>query len=1174
MKPASHTIFKSTCCYCGVGCGVKLRLGRHQELLLEGDESHPVNRGKLCGKGMNLHYTVNDRSDRLLYPQMRHNRHSPLQRTSWDEALERTAAVFRTFIDKYGPDSVGFYVSGQCLTEEYYVINKLVKGFIGTNNIDTNSRLCMSSAVAAYKMSLGEDAVPVCYDDIELSDCIFVTGANPAWCHPILWRRVEAHKLANPHLKLIVADPRRTDTASVADLHLQLNPGTDIVLHHAIGRLLIVNGDIDPAFLSCHTEGVEDYRKRVFEKTIEEAALICGIAVEDIKMAAEMIGRSKAFISLWTMGLNQSAVGVNKNLSLINLHLLTGQIGKPGAGPLSLTGQPNAMGGREVGGLSNMLPAHRNLANPAHRAAVQAFWGGADIAQKPGLTATEMFEALETGKMKAIWIVCTNPLISLPDVRRAEAALKKAKFVVVQEISNKPETLAYADVILPAAGWAEKEGTMTNSERRITYLPQVVDAPGEALPDAGIICRFAQKMGYHGFDFPDNASIFNEHVQLTAGTNMDCTGIDYALLKKYRSVQWPLTAGALPAEGKRLFEDFQFYTSSRKAILHPVPDDLTSEKISPDFPFILTTGRVRDHWHTMTKTGKVNKLKQHTRNAFLEMHPADAKRLHLAEEELVTVRSARGELRVKLQFSDAIKPGVVFLPMHWGKILGSDLHRVNNITSPLVDPISKEPDFKYCAVAVTRYRKPAQKILIIGAGAGAYGFVRTYRQLNTSDDIIVFSKEDFPFYNRVMLPDYISGVQQWEELIKMNESEEKASQISLLRGVTVTEINRTEKYVIDSRGEKTYWDQLIIATGSRASVPPRIPKLPGIFTMRSKTDADNFREHLPENAEVVIAGGGLLGLELAVSLREIGVRVTVVQRISRLLNRQLDELGSALLAEVITEHGVDLLFNDELQSCFGQEKLTGIRLKSGRHIDCDALVFAIGTTPNIELAQAIGLDCRRGIVVNERMQTSDPDIFAVGEVAEFRGELFGITAAAEEQAAIVANWLYGDIAARYDGSLSMNIIKIQGFDLCSMGITEKPDDPAFEEIVFIDRAKRYYKKCIVHQDRLAGAILIGDKAEMLEFKELIEGKIELSDKRMQLLRSGKKAEPVLGKLVCSCHQVGEGNLQQKIQAGCQTMHELCAGTGAATGCGSCRPQVQRIFDKMMENVQEKILTAI
>lgn len=1163
MKQLANNEFRSTCSYCGVGCGVKLKLDRNGDLLLEGDELHPVNKGKLCSKGMNLHHTVNDKSDRLLYPQMRYNRQMPVQRVGWDEALNRTAAVFRTFIEKYGPDSVGFYVSGQCLTEEYYLINKLVKGFIGTNNIDTNSRLCMSSAVAAYKMSLGEDAVPVCYDDIELADCFFVTGANPAWCHPILWRRVEAYKEANPDVKLIVADPRKTDSAALADLHLQLNPGTDIVLHHAIGRLLIENGDLDPSFLHQHTEGFEAYRQKVFERTLEESAFICGLTIAEISLAAEYIGASKGFISMWTMGLNQSSVGVNKNLSLINLHLITGQIGKPGAGPFSLTGQPNAMGGREVGGLANLLPAHRNLASPEHRAEVQAFWGGKEISAKPGLTATEMFDALESGTLKAIWIVCTNPLVSLPDVRRAETALRKAKFAVVQEISRKPETLAFADVILPAAGWAEKEGTMTNSERRITLLPKVLDAPGEALPDAAIICRFAQAMGYPGFNFQNNAEIFEEHVRLTAGTNVDMTGIDYALLRQERSVQWPLKQGGGLEGGKRLFTDHRFYTASGKAQLHPVADDCTSEKVNPDFPLVLTTGRVRDHWHTMSRTGKVNKLKQHVRNAYVEMHPDDAERLSLREHTLVTVRSARGEVRMKLQYSLQIKPGLVFMPMHWGKILGSDLHRVNNVTSPLLDPVSKEPDFKYCAVQVSAYRKPKQKILIIGAGAGACGFVRSYRALDPEDEIVIFSKEDFPFYNRVMLPDYISGVQQWEELIKMNEQEEKQMRISLLRGVYVTEISREEKYVIDNRGIKTYWDKLIIATGSRAIVPPRMPQLPGIFTMRSKTDADNFKAHLPADAHVVIVGGGLLGLELAVSLREIGIRVSVIQRISRLLNIQLDELGSTLLDEVITEFGCDVYYNDEVQSCFGQERLTGVRLKSGRQLACDALVFAIGTTPNVELAREAGLDCRRGIVVNERLQSSDPDIYAIGEVAEFEGRLFGITAAAEEQAAIVANWLYGDIAACYSGSLLMNIIKIHGFDLCSMGVVEKPDDHAFEEIVFIDRSKRYYKKCIVHQDRLVGAILIGDKTEMLEFKMLIADKIELSDKRMQLLRSGKKAEPVLGKLICSCHQVGEGNLQQKIREGCDDLKTLCSTTGAGTGCGSCRPQVQRVFESMM-----------
>jgi ferredoxin-nitrate reductase len=416
--------FTTTCCYCGVGCGIVVHKNKKGSISIEGDEEHPVNKGMLCSKGINLHHTVNDKSDRLLYPQMRYNKNMPLQRVSWDTAMERTAAVFKTFINKYGPDSVAFYVSGQCLTEEYYVVNKLIKGFIGSNNIDTNSRLCMSSAVAAYKMSLGEDSVPVCYDDIELADCFFVAGANPAWCHPIIWRRVEAHKAANPNAKIIVVDPRRTDSCSIADLHLQISPGTDITLNHAIGRVLIENGDIDLDFVKNHAEGFNQYKELVFKKTIGAAAAICGVSVEDIILAARYIGNAQSFLTMWTMGLNQSSIGVNKNLSLINLNLITGHIGKPGSGPFSLTGQPNAMGGREVGGLANILPAHRNLNNPLHREEVQKFWGGTVIAEKPGLTATEMFEALNDGRLKAIWIICTNPLTSLPNVRIAEQGLK------------------------------------------------------------------------------------------------------------------------------------------------------------------------------------------------------------------------------------------------------------------------------------------------------------------------------------------------------------------------------------------------------------------------------------------------------------------------------------------------------------------------------------------------------------------------------------------------------------------------------------------------------------------------------------------------------------------------------------------------------------------------------
>lgn len=1165
--------YKSTCSYCGVGCGVEITKAADGKITLEGDKEHPVNRGMLCSKGMNLHYTVNDTSDRLLYPEMRMHRSMPLQRVNWNNAIERTAAVFKSLIKKHGPESVGFYVSGQCLTEEYYLWNKLMKGFIGSNNIDTNSRLCMSSAVVGYKKTLGEDSVPVCYDDIELSDVILVEGANPAWCHPILWRRVEAHKAANPNVKIICVDPRETQTASCSDLFIPLIPGTDVYFNNAIGRLLIENGFTDSKFIESHSDGFEAYKEKVFEKSINEYAEICGIEPEKIITTAKWIGKAKGFLSMWTMGLNQSVIGVNKNLSLINLSLITGKIGKPGNGPFSLTGQPNAMGGREVGGLSNMLASHRELNNPAHIAEMEDFWGVAGISNKPGLSATEMFDALDSGKLKAIWIICTNPLVSMPDVNKVETALKKAKFVVVQDISQNADTVKFADVILPAAAWAEKEGTMTNAERRVSYLEKVVDAPGECLPDAEIICKFATQMGWgNHFKYSSSSDIYNEYAKSTIGTNIDCSGINYDLLKK-ETVQWPYPADkTFSGNNSRLFEDQTFYTPNQKAQIHAVDGKNPSEQVSEKYPLVLLTGRIRDQWHTRTKTGKVNKLNQHIDSPFLEIHPKDAAERQIKDQQIVVVNGKRGEVKVKAKLTESVRKGTCFLPMHWGKIVNNTFGRANNLTSDLVDPISKEPDFKYAAVDVSLYKKPKEKIMVIGAGSAGLGFISAYRQLNQTDDIEVFSKEIYPFYNRVMLPDYISGTQNWNQLVKLREDQFSENRIKVHKGISIESIDKKNKVVIDSKGKEHSYDKLFLGMGSRAFMPRNFPKIPGIFNMRSRIDADSIAPFLAKNGKAIIVGGGLLGLELAASLREINVPVTVVQRIGRFMDRQLDPTGSAILHEEIQALGIETFFNDEVEQFYGTDAIEGVRLKSGRKLDCSLMVVAAGTSPAIEIAKEAGLKCNRGIEVNEYLQTSDPNIFACGEIAQWQGQMWGITAAAEQQAEVVAKYLNGDLAAHYRGSLSMNILKMQGVELCSLGEIEIPQGAKdYEEVIFIDKAKRYYKKCLVKNDRLVGAILIGDKSEFLEYRELISKGIELSEKRLQLLRSGQKAEAVKGKLICSCNNVGEGNLKDKIIAGCTKFQDLCDSSGAGTGCGSCRPEVRGILEATLREQEILVL---
>ena len=1163
---------KTTCSYCGVGCGIIVTKDSKNGVTVRGDENHPVNKGMLCSKGMNLHYVANDTSDRILYPEMRWSKSHPMERVSWDSALDRAAAVFSSIIKKHGPDSVGFYISGQCLTEEYYLVNKLVKGFLKTNNIDTNSRLCMSSAVAGYKKTFGEDSVPIAYDDIELADTFLITGANPAWCHPILFRRLEQHREKTPRVKVIVIDPRRTDTAATADLHLQIVPGSDIILYHALAKCIIERGYTDADFIKNNTENYLAYKELVLGTSLEKASKLCGISISDIKLASDMIGKAEGFLSLWAMGLNQSAIGVDKNTALLNISLLTGHIGKPGSGPFSLTGQPNAMGGREVGGMANLLAVHKDLGNPTHRQEVADFWGVDAISPNPGLTATEMFEALESGKMKAIWVICTNPLVSLPDSRRVEKALAKAKFVVVQEISHNADTAKHADLLLPAAAWLEKEGTMTNSERRISYLPKGINAPGEALADVEILLRFAKKMNFTGFNFNNTEEIYKEYCQMTKNTNIDISYLNYNRLKNEGTFQWPVPDYGHPGT-PRLFADRKFFTPSQKAIFNlPTAIENTSEQPSNQFPFILTTGRVRDQWHTMTKTGKVSRLLTHTPSPYLEINPIDAFKASISNGDIVMVTSKNGAVRVKAKVTDTIKESVVFLPMHWGKQLENDLNRTNNLTNTLVDPVSKEPDFKFTTVSVTKYVKPFQKIAIIGAGAASFRFIQNYRELNTTDEIIVFSNENNPFYNRVLLPEYVTAELSWENLLKIKDEALSKLNITMKSGVGVDAINATGKTLVDSQGITHTFDNLILATGSRPFIPENAQlHLPGRFTIRKKEDADRLKNYLdatklrPEEQHVVIVGGGLLGLELAAALKHKKVKITIIQRASRLMERQLDRISSKLLAEEVQIRDIQIYFDNEVSTVFETDHPNEIEiaLKSGRIITANAIVYTIGTIPNIEMAKEAGIACGRGVKVNQYMQSSNPDVYAIGEIAEFNNQLFGITSAAEEQADILANYFAGDISSYYKGSVLMNILKLEDINLCSIGEIEIPEnDDSYEEIVFADLKQRYYKKCIVKNDLLVGAILMGDKNEFAEFKTMIESKIELSDKRNSLLRGSSNAKPVLGKLVCSCSQVGSGNIEEAIKSGTTNFTELCRSTGAGLGCGSCKTEVKEILSKI------------
>ena len=717
---------RSTCCYCGVGCGVIIEHDEGRITGVRGDPEHPANFGRLCTKGSTLHLTASEDvlDARALYPELRASRDQVRNRVSWDQALDHAARRFAAIIASHGADAVAFYGAGQWLTEDYYVFNKLAKGLVGTNNIDTNSRLCMSSAVAGYKLSLGVDAPPACYDDIDHTDCLFIAGSNTAYAHPIVFRRIEDARAARPDMKLVVVDPRRTDTAEVADLHLPILPGTDIALFNAMLHLMLWEGWVDRDYIANHTEGFDAVKRVVREYTPTMAASICGIPAKDIEQAAEWFAGADATLSMYCQGLNQYRFGSHNNSALINLHLATAQIGRPGAGPLSLTGQPNAMGGREVGGLANLLPGHRDMTAADDRAEVARLWGIDSVPAEPGRSAVDLFKALDSGEIKAVWIACTNPAQSMPDQALVQRALAKAEFVVVQEAFASTETCAFADLLLPASTWGEKEGTVTNSERRITRVRAAVPAPGEARADWEIGVDFARRLGTalgrgedaaRLFPYDDAESVWNVHRATTIGRDLDIGGLSYALLEQEGPQQWPFPRGASGGQ-PRLYEDGRFPTPSGRARFVICEHQVTAEATSSRYPLHLITGRLRDQWHGMSRTGQVARLYSHEPEPMLHMHPDDLARRGLGDGDLVRIKSRRGQAALKVLATTTVRPGQCFAPMHWGANAMGGLG-INALTASTYDPISRQPELKHATVQVERLASGPAVVAMYRAGA-------------------------------------------------------------------------------------------------------------------------------------------------------------------------------------------------------------------------------------------------------------------------------------------------------------------------------------------------------------------------------------------------------------------------------------------------------------------------
>ncbi|MEX2025254.1 MAG: molybdopterin-dependent oxidoreductase [Thermoleophilaceae bacterium] len=1173
---------RTLCPYCGVGCGLIAEVSDGRLERVEGDPLHPVNRGATCRKPLHLPEAVAapDRATSVLRRDSLGKRFEP---STWRAAVPALARRLRDIRDERGADAIAVYVSGQLLTEDYYVANKLVKGYLGTNNLDSNSRLCMSSAVAGYQGAFGADGPPPAYADIDRADCLLLLGTNTAACHPIVWTKVR--RRAQEGADLIVVDPRRTETAASADLHLPVRPGSDLPLLNAMLHVMAREGLIDERFIASRTEGFEQALATADEWPPERAADACGLPAEQIVEAARRFGHAKRAMVLWSMGANQSTVGTLKNRAMINLCLATGNLGRPGAGPLSLTGQPNAMGGRETGGLASSLPGYRSVAQAEHRAEMRRLWGipadAPGISPTPGLAATELVDALERGRVAAVWIVATNPVASQPDSERFAAALRQADLVVVQDAYHPTETSALAHVVLPAAQWPEKEGVMTSSERRMGLVRKAIDPPGDALPDWQIFARVGRALGHRdAFAWRTAAEVYAEFAGITSGRPCDQSGVSHERLRREGTLQWPCPSWGPSGEGHdgtvRLYGSGPFPTGGRAnfaATPHSDPEDAPDES----FPLVLTTGRVPGQWHTMTRTGKSPGLLDADPEPFLELHPCDAERAGVRDGGKAAVRGRRGETRLTVRVTETVPEGTCFAPFHWGALhLEPGQDPVNALTSNALDPVSRQAELKACAVRVepagrrerAARRDGRERLLVVGAGMAGQATVEA--ALAHSPDgfevTLVGRERELP-YDRVLLSRLLAGAIGEPDVLLRPAAWFDEHDVEVLTGTAVERLDIGRRRALLDSGAVREYDKLVLATGSRPALPP-IKGLAesGAVAFRSLSDVRRILAAARPGRRAVVIGGGLLGLEAAYGLRARNVRVTVVEAADRLMPAQLDGIGAGLLGRAMRSLGIEAIVSSGVALVTGSGAPESVVMADGSELAADMIVVAAGIRAEVELAKRAGLEVGRGVMVDDELRASAAGVWAVGECAEHRGDVYGLLAPVLAQARVAG----ASVAARpaaFHGSTSATTLKVSGVDLFCAGSPEAGDGD--DEILSLDSRRGIYRRLVLRDGRLRGATLLGDVSDAPRLREALDTGVPPTD---DLLAAGgrRDASATGAELVCSCNAVSADEIRHAVAAGADSVVDVARATGATTGCGSCSGDVERMLARLRADREREL----